>query len=106
MLLSKNMPRVNDDSASNTFDDIRRTLATQGVVSLSLSAHPSRPTTRIQGVMADGTLKIDVAAVPEQGKANDEIVRFFKKQIGVAGLSFSLKGGISRKKTLIVARDS
>jgi len=40
---------------------------------------PKSPRTEIVETMADGTLKMRVKAVPEKGKANDEISRFFRK---------------------------
>jgi len=37
---------------------------------------PRSAKTEIAGTMADGTLKIKVAAPPEKGKANQELLRF------------------------------
>ena len=40
---------------------------------------PRSAKTRIVGTMADGTLKIKVAAPPEKGKANQELLRFLSR---------------------------
>jgi uncharacterized protein (TIGR00251 family) len=44
---------------------------------------PRSAKTEIVGEMADGTLKIKVAAPPEKGKANEELVRFLAAHYGV-----------------------
>lgn len=37
----------------------------------------------IAGELADGTLKIRIAAAPERGKANAELCSFLARQVGV-----------------------
>jgi uncharacterized protein len=44
---------------------------------------PRSAKTEIAGKMADGTLKIRIAAPPEKGKANEELVRFLAAHYGV-----------------------
>jgi uncharacterized protein (TIGR00251 family) len=43
---------------------------------------PRSPKTEIVGTMSDGTLKIKVAAPPEKGKANQELLRFLAEHYG------------------------
>jgi uncharacterized protein len=45
-------------------------------MTLRVKVIPRSAKTEIVGAMADGTLKIKVAAPPEKGKANDELIRF------------------------------
>ncbi len=45
---------------------------------------PKSPRTEIVGTMDDGTIKIRVAATPEKGKANAELIAFLAKHYGVA----------------------
>jgi uncharacterized protein (TIGR00251 family) len=45
---------------------------------------PRSAKTEIVGTMADGTLKIKIAAPPEKGKANDELIRFLASHYGVS----------------------
>jgi len=50
----------------------------------------------------DGGLKLYLKAVPEKGKANKEVVKFFKKEFG---LRVEIKSGEkSREKVLRVLR--
>jgi uncharacterized protein len=45
---------------------------------------PRSPRTELAGRMADGTLKVRVAAPPEKGKANAELCAFLASHYGVA----------------------
>jgi uncharacterized protein (TIGR00251 family) len=51
----------------------------KGETFVQIRVVPKSPKTEIIEEMADGTLKMRVKAVPEKGKANEEIVRFFRK---------------------------
>ncbi len=55
-------------------------------MTLRVKAIPRSAKTEIVGEMADGTLKIKIAAPPEKGKANDELVRFLALHYGVKGV--------------------
>lgn len=43
---------------------------------------PNAKKTEIIGKMDDGAIKIRVKAIPENGKANAEILKFFEKNFG------------------------
>lgn len=52
--------------------------------SVRVKVIPKSPRTEIAGELGDGTVKIKVAAVPEKGKANDELCGFLAREFGVA----------------------
>ena len=52
-------------------------------IRLTVKVIPRSPKTEIVGTMADGTLKIKIAAPPEKGKANEELVKFLANHYGV-----------------------
>jgi hypothetical protein len=52
-------------------------------MTLRVKVIPRSAKTEIAGEMADGTLKIRIAAPPEKGKANEELVRFLSAHFGV-----------------------
>jgi uncharacterized protein YggU (UPF0235/DUF167 family) len=58
-----------------------------------MKAIPKQPKTEYVSTMADGTLKIRVAAVPEKGKANAEIIRFFAETLNVSKSRIEIVSG-------------
>ena len=51
---------------------------------LRIKVIPKSPKNEIVGEMADGTLKVRIAAVAEKGKANAELIGFLARHYGVA----------------------
>jgi uncharacterized protein YggU (UPF0235/DUF167 family) len=76
-------------------------LSHEGEVTLNIRAHPGAHTTKIKGVMADGTLRIDVAAVPEDGKANAALIDFLAEQIGVPRSWISIPIGEAHRRKIV-----
>lgn len=75
------------------------------MLTLHIRVRPSASSTRVKAVMADGTFKIDIAAPPEDGKANEELVKFLAEEFGVAVSSAELLSGpTSRKKIVRITR--
>lgn len=59
--------------------------------------------TELRGTMADGTLKIAVAAPREKGKANKELIRFLAQHFHISKERIIIKSGLtSNKKTIYV----
>jgi uncharacterized protein (TIGR00251 family) len=52
-------------------------------MTLRVKVIPRNAKTEIVGTMADGTLKINIAAPPEKGKANEELIRFLAAHYGM-----------------------
>ena len=72
----------------------------KGAVLLSVKVSPGAARTKILGVL-DGRLKVAVAAAPEKGKANEELVSFLADQLGVRRRAVSIASGpASPKKTI------
>ena len=52
---------------------------------------------------ADGILHVKIAAPPVRGKANQELVKFLSKVLGVSKSSVAIeKGATSRRKVVLV----
>lgn len=49
----------------------------------SIKVRPNAAKTEFKSVMDDGTIKMNVAAVPEDGKANRALTKFLSKSFGV-----------------------
>jgi len=59
------------------------------------------PRTELRTTMADGTLKIAVAAIPEKGKANEELIRFLSKHFHVPKDCVTIERGLTSNKKII-----
>ena len=51
---------------------------------LTIKVIPRSSKSEVVGAMADGALKVKVAAVPEKGKANDELCAVLARHFNVA----------------------
>ena len=72
--------------------------AVPGGVELALHIQPRASRTELAGVHGDA-LKIRLAAPPVDGEANEELVRFLAKRLGVAKSSVTIvAGGTGRRK--------
>ena len=72
-------------------------------VYLSVKVIPNKPTTQIVEIMGDGTVKIELSAQPEKGKANQELQKFFKKNFEI--LCTVKTGSTQRKKLLYLEKN-
>ena len=64
---------------------------------LTILAKPNAPKTKITGFLGN-KIKIDVHAQPEDGKANKEIIKFFKKNYK---LNIEIISGKTSKEKLL-----
>ena len=62
---------------------------------------PRSATTEIAGEMADGTLKVKIAAPPENGKANEALCAFLAAHYGVARSAVRVVSGHSAALKLV-----
>ena len=70
---------------------------------LKIKVIPRSKKTEFAGEMDDGTVKVKVAAAPEDGKANKELCTFLAKHYGVPLANVSvLSGATSQRKVIRV----
>jgi len=70
---------------------------------LRLRVQPSARATALRGRMADGTLKVAVAAPPEDGRANRALERWLAEWLQVAVRQVRVTRGMSaRQKTVTI----
>ncbi|MDD5041407.1 MAG: DUF167 domain-containing protein [Candidatus Peribacteraceae bacterium] len=85
------------------FSALIRKLHQNGSVDFSVRVHPGSKHTHVKAVMADGTLKIDIAAAPEHGKANAALICFLAERFDVPKSHVEIqKGQTSRAKIVRV----
>ncbi len=86
-------------------DILRHRLDAEGTVAFAVRVRPGARVTAWKDALEDGTLKIDVAATPEDGEANAELMRFLAESFGVArSLVVIVSGHTSRRKIIRVDR--
>jgi hypothetical protein len=84
-----------------TFEDLHRSLASDGFISFSVRARPGASRSCIVSVMDDGSVKIDIAAPAEEGKANAALRKFLAKEFGVPVSHVEIvAGGGGRRKVV------
>ena len=64
-------------------DALRRVFAGPGPFSFRVKVIPKSARNEIAGTLADGTVKVKIAAVPEKGKANTELCSFLAAEFQV-----------------------
>ena len=62
---------------------------------------PRSAKSEVTGELADGTLKVRVAAPPEKGKANQELCRFLAERHGVAKSAVRVIAGHTSARKLV-----
>ncbi len=86
-------------------DRLKAALEADGMLTFSVKVRPQAQKTTFRTPLSDGTLKIDLAAVPEDGGANEELVRFLSEEFEVSKSEVRIfSGQTSRKKVIRVVR--
>lgn len=62
-------------------------------MTLRVKVTPRSSRSEIVGQLSDGTLKVKIAAVPERGKANEELCRVLAEHFGVARTAVAVISG-------------
>lgn len=88
-----------------TVEDLVAEFNREGRVSLTLRVTPKSPRTAWAGRMEDGSWKVRLAAVAEDGKANAELIRFLAHEFGVDRSAVTIvSGGTARMKHVRIMR--
>ena len=70
-------------------------------VYLRVKVRPNAGKTGIREIMEDETIKIDVATVPEKGKANKELMGYLAKEFKIKKENVKILSGASDRLKLI-----
>jgi len=75
----------------------------RGGCTLQVKVYPRAGRSGIDGVDDTGTLRVRVAAAPEKGKANKELIRLLSRALGVAAGRIEIRKGMgSRAKRVFI----
>ena len=68
---------------------------------LRVKVRPNAAETCVKEIMADETVKIDLAAAPVKGKANLELIKFLAKEFGVDKSQIKIISGAGERVKLV-----
>jgi uncharacterized protein (TIGR00251 family) len=68
---------------------------------LRVKAHPGAMETGIKEIMDDETIKIDIAAPPVKGRANNELIRFLAQYFNINKKQIMIISGQAEKIKLL-----
>jgi uncharacterized protein YggU (UPF0235/DUF167 family) len=72
-----------------------------GEVYFRVRAYPGAPQSAWREVMADGSYRIAVAAVPEKGRANLELIKFLATEFGLNRSAIKIISGAADRFKLV-----
>jgi hypothetical protein len=81
--------------------DYREKLANNKEVYLRIKVIPGAGKTGFLNMMADGTVKIALAAAPEKGKANQELINFLAIELEVRKYQVKIISGAGERLKLV-----
>jgi uncharacterized protein (TIGR00251 family) len=84
--------------------DLKRKLAAGGQLVLEVKVIPRSSKSEIVEFLSDGAIKVKLAAVPEKGKANDELVALLADYFQVAKQSVELIAGDTSQRKRVRIR--
>jgi uncharacterized protein (TIGR00251 family) len=70
-------------------------------VTVRVKVIPRSPKSEITGEMADGTLKVKIAAPPEKGKANEALIALLAAHFGVSRGAVTIVSGHATPSKLV-----
>ncbi len=68
---------------------------------IAVKVTPRAKATEVAGLMADGTIKIRVAAAPEGGAANNALIGFLSHALKIPANQIDIMGGFTSERKLI-----
>ena len=86
---------------SDFFASARTKLQKNGECTLCLKVRPGAQRTAVRGVLSDGTIKLDIAAIREDGKANSALIIFLSGVFGVSRSCIQIITGQTSSKKVI-----
>ncbi len=73
-------------------------------IRITVHVQPNATQNRVAG-FRDGVLRVNIAAPPIKGKANQELVKFLSSLLGVSKNSLSIEKGMTSKKKTIAVKE-
>lgn len=82
----------------------KKKLGKEGVLYLKVKVRPNAVASQVKEIMADKTLKIDITAPAERGRANQELIKFLAREFATAKGNVKIIRGAREKNKIISAK--
>jgi hypothetical protein len=89
----------------NPAAELRAALAAAGILHLALKVQPRSPRSAWAGRLEDGSWKVKLAAAPERGQANDELIRFLAAELQVERAKVEITAGATHSRKQVRVRE-
>lgn len=76
-------------------------LLSKGYVTLTVRVRPGAARTELKAVLSDGSVKVDVAAAPEEGEANSKLCRYLAEIFTVPKDHVEILSGATARVKLV-----
>ncbi len=86
---------------NDVFASARTTLQKSTECTLCLKVRAGAQKTAVRGVLADGIIKLDIAAVREDGKANATLIEFLSETFAISRHNISIITGQTSSKKVV-----
>lgn len=80
---------------------LKKELLGKGELYLRVSVRPNAPETKALKSLDDGTIKLDLKAKPERGRANEELKSFLAKNLEVSKENVRILSGFTDRIKLV-----
>ncbi len=81
--------------------EFKKDLKFKGEIYLKVKVLPSAPKTEFKDFLYDGMIRMSIAAAPERGKANKELIRFLSKEFRVNKKNVRIISGAGSRVKLV-----
>jgi uncharacterized protein len=81
--------------------DLLKRLAAEGKITFQVKVVPRASKSELVGFLEDGSLKVRLAAVPEKGKANEELKELLSRAFGVTRKQVEIIAGDASQRKLV-----
>lgn len=82
-------------------NEFKATLTEKSELYIRIKVHPNSSKTGLSSIMEDETLKINLKAVPEKGKANIELIKFLAKEFDCGKSCVKIISGAGERTKLV-----
>jgi hypothetical protein len=82
-------------------ESLRQQLIRDGELTLDLRLSPRRPENKWLGSLVDGSFKLALRAVPEDGAANQALIKFLASEFSVLPEQIKIVSGATSRRKLV-----